>query len=258
MQKLGMHFLGWTLVALALSACSATAPDEAPVTPAPVATTVDLIAQPQRIDFQSTDGTQLVGTYWPATHPSATGIMLMHMMRARKESWQSLPTLLQSQQGYAVFAFDFRGHGESKGSSSDRAGMLEDARAALSTFRALSGVDPERIVLIGASIGADAAVDICGEGCIGAISLSPGSFLGTAYDAALLALGDKPVLCVASEDDSQSAMTCRDNATLGLSDYQTQLYTGGRHGTDMLAIADQQPMLIDLIFDWLTAHFSGD
>jgi dienelactone hydrolase len=180
------------------------------------------------------------------------------MAGSRKESWQYLPDILQNlgegSRAYAVFAFDFRGHGESQGSKDDLPGMVEDARAALSTFRTLAGVDPGRIVLMGASVGADAAVDACSEPCVGAISLSPGNYLGIEYASALSAMGAKPVLCVASESDGQPVQTCRNGEQLGLTDYQIQIYKGGFHGTEMLGITDQQPPLTDLIVKWLGEH----
>lgn len=268
--------VGWILVAVGLSACGApaatqapgvetpTQPESLPATSQPTTEpqpTLEVSSlEPQRVEFQADDGTQLVGTYWPPVQTPAPGVILMHMMGKDKDSWQPLPALLQGagiahegsqQPSYAVFAFDFRGHGESGGSASDRPAMLDDARAAFATFQALPGVDPGRIALIGASIGADAAVDVCIEGCVGAISLSPGGYLGIAYNDALLALGDKPVLCVASEGDIQPAQTCKHGEQAGLSDYRIQLYTGSLHGTDMFLIAEQPPMLTDLIFEWL-------
>lgn len=37
------------------------------------------------------------------------------------------------------------------------------------------------MAIIGASIGADGAVNACGEGCLGAFSLSPGNYLALSY-----------------------------------------------------------------------------
>lgn len=39
----------------------------------------------------------------------------------------------------------------------------------------------DRMAIIGASIGADGAVNACGEGCLGAFSLSPGNYLALSY-----------------------------------------------------------------------------
>src|SRR5574341_1096148 len=136
-------------------------------------------AGPREVQFNAADGTPLVGTFWPPASVSAPGILLMHWNPGSREDWSTLAGLLQGQglaapsgsdsPSYAVFAFDFRGHGDS-GGQQDRAGYLEDASAALGLFRTIPGVDANRIVLMGASIGADAAVDACSEGCVGAIS----------------------------------------------------------------------------------------
>jgi hypothetical protein len=186
----------------------------------------------------------------------------MHWNPGSREDWMMLSALLQGavvagspsdRLSYAVLSFDFRGHGES-GGTPDAAGYLEDARAALGVFEDLPGVDPTRIVMIGASIGADAAVDACGVGCIGAISISPGNYLGVNYADALDTLGDKPVLCVASRDDHPSPETCESGQNVGLSDYLMQFYTGSAHGMDLFKITEEEPALIDLIFAWLDAH----
>ncbi len=246
-----------------------TIPTETTAEPLPTQTlppvTLPLVedAEPQRIKFEAADGTLLVGTYWPPRTTPAPGVLLMHWNPGDRTDWSLLAALLQGQAlaeptesargSYAVFAFDFRAHGES-GGSADRSGYLKDAEAALTLLREIPGVNRDRIVLIGASIGADAAVDACSEGCIGAISLSPGGHLGLPYRDALVALGDKPVLCVAGEGDAPSAEACRAGEQAGLSDYQMQVYQGSAHGKELFDLPDQEPALIDLIFEWLAAH----
>lgn len=222
--------------------------------------------EPQRLEFQSGDGARLVGMYWPPAINPAPGVILMHQYGMSKESWLTFGTLLQGRaiataheaaqepRSYAVFAFDFRGHGESGGDASDRAGMVGDAQAALDFFKTLPGVDAEHIVMIGTSIGADAAVDACGEGCIGAGSLSPGSYLDIPFNDGLAALGDKFVLCVATEGDVPSAQTCRDGTNVGLGNYRTHIYSGNQHGIGMFDIFDQSPALIDMLFQWLSEN----
>jgi dienelactone hydrolase len=277
MTRLNMMIAGCAILPICLSACGSspaaslptpelTVTDTQPATEvAPTATTRSF--EPQDVQFPSADGTALAATYWPPTHSPAPGIVLMHMMGHDRDSWGILPALLQGAgvadtagqaQSYAVLAFDFRGHGESDGSASDRAGMLDDAKAALAYIQSMPEVDKSRIVLIGASVGADAAVDACTEGCIGAISLSPGSFLGPDYNDALSAIASKPVLCVASEGDSHSADTCRGGEQVSMDDYQFHIYTGSAHGTDMFAITDEQPQLTDLVFEWLSGHITGE
>lgn len=211
------------------------------------------------IDFESLDGTPLVGTLYPPMESSAAyGILLLHWMPGERSDWGDLINLLQTESGqdFYFFAIDFRGHGDSGGDRGDRPGYIDDAQAALELFRTIPLVDPDRIFIIGASIGSDAAADACGEGCIGAISLSPGSYTGMDYNDALAALGDKPVLCVAADADSNSPTTCLNGEDVGLSDYQVQIYTGSEHAMEMFNITDQPPLLNDLLLEWLLAHIS--
>ena len=222
-------------------------------------------AEPQRVEFESDDGTDLVGTFWPAPNAQqqVAGVLLLHWNPGTRNDWNTLAVLLQGMaisnpspdvSGYAVFAFDFRGHGESGGSGEDRAGYVNDAQVALQLFRTLPGVDENRIVMIGASIGADAAVDVCGEGCIGVVSLSPGNFTGINFEDAVTAMGDKAVLCVASEGDDGSPKACRDGEAGAKGDYQVQIYKGSAHAMQMFDITEEEPALTDFIFQWLHAH----
>lgn len=222
---------------------------------------------PQPVQFQSTDGTKIAALYWPPTVSPAPGIVLMHMMGGSKSDWNQFAALLQGASiahagapsagtvSFAVLAIDFRGHGGS-GGTRDTQAMQGDAQAALSYIQGIPDVDKTRVVMIGASIGGDAAVDACTDGCIGAISLSPGGFLGAPYNDALKALGSKPVLCVASAGDKPSADTCTQGESVGLTDYQVQIYQGSAHGTTMFGIQDQKPLLTDLLFAWLRGHVS--
>jgi hypothetical protein len=208
--------------------------------------------------------------YYPPMNMPAAGILLMTQMGATKEVWSPLPALLQgvgpiqfsqpatTVRSYAVFTFDWPEHGESGGTWSPQS-TLAAARSALALFRTFEEVDPERIVMIGASIGADAAVDECNEGCVGAVSLSPGSFLYVPYNEALAELRDAqdpPVLCIASQEDGNCAEICRQGESVGLSDYQVHIYEGDVHGNHLLFETNltPPPLPIDLIFEWLAEH----
>jgi len=54
--------------------------------------------------------------------------------------------------GFDVFMFDYRGYGESEGSP-DRRGVHQDSLAAMCHLRELDGVDPERLLVLGQSLG---------------------------------------------------------------------------------------------------------
>jgi dienelactone hydrolase len=189
----------------------------------------------------------------------------MHWAPGTKEDWIEIATALQAgaasdlapgvqlEHGYAVFAFDFRGHGESDGPQ-NREANITDALTALALFRTLPGVDSENIAMVGASIGSDAAVDACAEGCVTAVSLSPGSYLGVAYPDAVAALENVPVLCAAADGDTPSPQTCRDGEAAAQGEFQVQIYSGTAHGMAMFDLTDQTPLLVDLLFEWLQVH----
>lgn len=212
--------------------------------------------EPQRVEFESQDGTALVGSYFPAAAESAPGLLLIHQHGANREAWQPLTDALAGAD-YAILAIDLPGHGESGGS--DRSGVQHTAiRSALKYLQELDGVEADRIVLIGASIGADGAADDCVEGCIGVISFSPGNFMGVKYIDALTALKDRDVavLCLAAKGDSPSPQTCEAGESVGLSDYQFVIYDGADHGNALAAAADITPAPIPLerVKTWLAEH----
>jgi dienelactone hydrolase len=117
--------------------------------------------------------------------------------------------------------------------------------------KGLEGVDPTRIVTVGASIGADGAVDACGDGCLGAISLSPGGYLNIPYPEAVELLRTdqppKPVLCLAAERDIDSFNACK-SAQGG--HYTSVLYPGAAHGLSLIN-PESDPETLDLILNFL-------
>ncbi len=265
-------------VSLLLAACGAPETPAPPTTAAPAPPAAQATqepraeptpetgaapAEPQRIEFQSGDGTALVGTYYPPGESPAPAVVLMHQMRASKEDWLPLIDALQAAGDYALFAFDFPGYGESGGAISDEA-ALAAARAAVEQVTTLDGADADRLVLIGASIGADAAVDVCTGGCVGAVSVSPGGWLGIPYVDALAALDGVDVFCLAAEGDSPAPETCTagSDASIGLSGLRTfsmQIYEGRAHGNALVADADAAPGQppLEAIPQWLSARLEA-
>ena len=81
--------------------------------------------------------------------------------------------------------FDFRGYGENSPNGWED---VQDAQAAFETAATLDKINPQRMAEIGAGIGTGGASDgcllynqACGGGCLGAMSLSPGSHLGLSF-----------------------------------------------------------------------------
>ncbi|MCB9136097.1 MAG: hypothetical protein H6636_11765 [Anaerolineales bacterium] len=217
------------------------------------------IPTPIPLTFPSLDGTQLAGTFYPPLRDQSPVVILMHQFGSDQHQWDTIALWLQTGQPpagiewlprldtgitFAVFTFDFRGHGASAGNASLDAGLLMDAQSAVAFAKTQPGADPNRVLTIGTSIGADGAVDAClalnetqiaeaqvSLGCLGAMAISPGSFIGVNYTDAATALLSDPhqavVYCVAAEGDGPSPEAC--NSVTGTR-YIATIYPGSAHG----------------------------
>src|SRR5712692_6728225 len=70
------------------------------------------------VKFDSVDGVELRGTFYPASKAKAPAVLMLHRYGGNREGWDNLATDLQKA-GFAVLTFDFRGHGESTKVSPD-------------------------------------------------------------------------------------------------------------------------------------------
>lgn len=167
---------------------------------------------PQRIQFSTSDGIELVGTVEGDGQDKIA--ILLHMMPATKESWDSIAQVLL-EHGVASLAIDMRGHGESTmggtldykqfGEEQQQAKRL-DLEAALD-WAHTQGFDNAHIILVGASIGANLSIRALAEHADLplAIALSPGlNYRGvTTDDAIVLARPNQKIVLVASDDDDR-------------------------------------------------------
>lgn len=77
-------------------------------------------------------------------------------------SWRSEELDLLARMGADVFLFDYRGYGDNPGKPSEE-GLATDARAAWRYATEVRGVPPERIVLLGESLGGGVATRLAWE-----------------------------------------------------------------------------------------------
>ncbi len=82
------------------------------------------------------------------SHGNAEDLGLIAPLLGRLHEW-----------GFAVFAYDYRGYGTSRGSPSERS-AYEDVEAAYGYLTASLGLSPRRIIAYGRSVGSGPAVDL--------------------------------------------------------------------------------------------------
>ncbi|MBP2676854.1 MAG: putative hydrolase, partial [Deltaproteobacteria bacterium] len=108
--------------------------------------------------FASEDGVPLHGWLLSPRDGVSRGTILFLHGNAENMSTHVQSVLWLVQEGYTVFAFDYRGYGWSGGEAPDIPGVHRDARAALSKILSLPGFSADRLVVFGQSLGAAIAV----------------------------------------------------------------------------------------------------
>jgi dienelactone hydrolase len=209
------------------------------------------------VTIEAADGLAMIGTYaYPGGIAPYPGVILLHMLGSDRGVWQSygfMGTMLQN--GYAVLAVDMRGHGDT-GGTADWELARDDLQRVYQFFIDQPEVDGEQTAVIGASIGANMAlVTAVNQPEINTvILLSPGlDYRGVTTEDQIVEYGRRPIMIVASEEDSQSASASQQLHDSAAGDKAITLYNGAGHGTTMFA---NEAALPGLILDWLRQHVS--
>jgi uncharacterized protein len=156
-------------------------------------------------------------------------VILAHEWQDDQSSWFDFAQVLVDA-GYAVFTFDFRGHGETEGETN--AGLLdEDLRAAIAYVQSLG---KERVYLVGASMGGTTSLVVAQEGdVVAVVGLSPPAQFEDQDALAAVPLVTAPKLLIASEGDAPSLMF-DDLVEAAAPPKDVQMYPGIAHGTALL------------------------
>ena len=196
----------------------------------------------ERVVLTTSDGKEIVGIYRPGDGEKFA--ILLHMMPATKESWEPFADIL-SEMGYGSLAIDARGHGESTMngllnyktfSDKQHQAKIEDVEVALS-FLKDHGAAEEEVVVVGASIGANLAIQFLQKHphIMSAIALSPGvDYHGVVSDVSIENLADEQrVLLMASSEDVYSFESIEELHELNRSQTSISRQSGAGHGTMM-------------------------
>jgi hypothetical protein len=162
---------------------------------------------------------------------------------------------MPAEMSFGVFVFDFECFGGSSCEIRDFA-WLQDALAAMKLASHLEGANPNAIMTVGASIGADGALDGCymfnlavlqGEAhgqCVGAFSMSPGNHLTHTFtyaEAVPELTGLRfTVYCLTSAADGPSHRMCTQPQ---VETYASYIFSGRAHGMNLLTpdLAPSEP-----------------
>jgi pimeloyl-ACP methyl ester carboxylesterase len=203
------------------------------------------------------DGLEIWGDFYAATvegDAKAPAALLLHQRFGSSFEWQEFAVPL-AEAGYNVLAVDMRGHGLT-GGDVDWKLAETDTSALVGWLREQETVDPDRVALVGASIGANLALRECAQddACHAVIALSPGlDYFGVDTKDIFETMKDKAVFLVSSANDGQSDDGTKYLASIAPSSVDVLMRSyasSNRHGTAMFSFPD----LIPLMLQWLDGY----
>ncbi len=210
----------------------------------------------QNINFVTTDGVSIKGTFIPPVGLKAPLIMMLHQLGRDRQTYAPYWPMLR-EAGFALAAIDLRGHGESvkvgrqdiKWEDFDKTDWQAAKNDVLGLMRVVNkkrGVDVRNIGIMGASIGANLALNaLAGEPEIKAgVLLSPGlDYRGIETVKAIKNVSGKPLMIVAAKGDSYAYESSKSLSQEIGPDTLYQM-DGEAHGTAMLK---SNPELLKII-----------
>ncbi|MFP4146428.1 MAG: alpha/beta hydrolase [Halorhodospira sp.] len=138
------------------------------------ATEVDLVYED--LWFEAQDGTRLHGWFLPARTEEVHGTVVHFHGNAQNISTHVAAVWWLPRHGFQVLTFDYRGFGRSEGEPSF-SGLHQDGRAALRAAMEHEAVDPQRLLVLGQSLGASVAITTTarweGQSPVGLVAESP-------------------------------------------------------------------------------------
>lgn len=210
------------------------------------------------VSFHADDGITLVGTLWKSVESEKPPLVLVHQFARDRHTFDAFAQEA-FKRGYTVLSFDVRGFGEStmKGTSRISFSNFIDAdfrEISRDIFSAKKFLDVNSILVVGASIGANSALNygMLDSNASGLVLLSPGeNFKGIDTNSSAKK-NTIPFLVIASNEDqysNESSQRIFDSSPI--KDKKLLLLQNAGHGTDMLL---RNVSLTKNILDWLDEH----
>ncbi|MGD9903790.1 MAG: alpha/beta hydrolase [Vicinamibacterales bacterium] len=202
------------------------------------------------VPLRAADGTALTATWYPPPRTPAPAVVLVHMLGRTRDDWRGFAERLRVA-GAAALAVDLRGHGGSAGAAAPSPAMAQDVEAAVAWLAARSDVTPGAIGVVGASLGATAALLAAGESVVvkAAVLISPAAdYRGVRLDGGVRKYGARPLLLVASTGDPYALRTVRALTEGEPPGRQLRLSPLPAHGSRLL---DDDPEVAAAVVDWL-------
>jgi pimeloyl-ACP methyl ester carboxylesterase len=142
------------------------------------------LAGARDVTFPARDGTRLAAWWVPGRNGAA--VILLHGSHGTRADTTGALRLL-ARAGYAVLAYDARGHGDSAGATNALGwGATDDLAGAVAFVRGRAGVDPRRVGALGLSMGGETALRAAAEGVGVRAVVADGAGASTSGDLALL------------------------------------------------------------------------
>ncbi|MCI4627097.1 MAG: alpha/beta fold hydrolase [Candidatus Magnetoovum sp. WYHC-5] len=212
------------------------------------------------ISFKTQDGVTIHGTYGRPAHGIKTrlsAVLLIHQYDSNRSEWDAFFNYLV-QEGFAVLSYDVRGHGHSD-KVEDMEALLtapdkapQDLYAAIRWLKGREEVSPQRIAVIGASMGGNLACLVSGlqdkpiKTAV-VISAKTSSVKSLSVKAENFKMSS--VFYIAGAKDEERALYARELADMTAAPVDIKIYeNSSAHGVQLI---NENPDLNGLILSWL-------
>lgn len=214
----------------------------------------------EKIKLKTSDNYEIIGDLYAIPEKNSPAVVLSHMLPAAKESWKDFAKKLNNA-GFHCLAIDLRGHGESQDgpfgskeySDEQHQSSIKDVESAVGFFTDM-GIQPDKIIVTGASIGANLSLQFQSDHpeIKTSVLLSPGlNYKGIETEKMAKNLNEEQSVFFAAggEKDEYSAETVFKLHNLTKAkNKKIKIFKNAGHGTDMFK---EEPILMDEIANWL-------